>query len=94
MATTSLKLTDELKQRTAALAQKQGVSPHAFMVDAIERAAAAAEQRLGFVDEALAARAQMLKSGLGFDAQEVHTYLKARVSDKAAPKPKATPWQS
>ena len=94
MATTSLKLTDELKQRTVALAQKQGVSPHAFMVDAIEHAAAAAEQRLGFVDEALAARAQMLKSGLGFDAQEVHTYLKARVSDKAAPKPKATPWQS
>jgi predicted transcriptional regulator len=93
MATTSLKLTDELKQRTAALAQKQGVSPHAFMVDAIEHAAAAAEQRLGFVEDAQAARAQMLKSGLGFDAQEVHAYLKARIIDKAAPKPKATPWQ-
>ena len=61
------------------------------MVDT--HAAAAAEQRLGFVDDALAARAQMLKSGLGFDAQEVHTYLKARMSDKAAPKPKATSWQ-
>ena len=94
MATTSLKLTDELKQRTAALAQKQGVSPHAFMVEAIEHAASAAEQRQGFVEDAQAARAQMLKSGLGFDAQDVHTYLKARVSDKAAPKPKATPWQS
>lgn len=93
MATTSLKLTDELKQRTVALAQKQGVSPHAFMVDAIEHAAAAAEQRLGFVEDAQAARAQMLKSGLGFDAQEVHAYLKARIIDKAAPKPKATPWQ-
>jgi predicted transcriptional regulator len=93
MATTSLKLTDELKQRTAALAQKQGVSPHAFMVDAIEHAAAAAEQRLGFVEDAQAARAQMLKSGLGFDAQEVHAYLKARIIDKAAPKPKAAPWQ-
>ena len=56
--------------------------------------AAAAEQRLGFIEDAQAARAQMLKSGLGFDAQEVHTYLKARMSDKAAPKPKATPWQS
>jgi predicted transcriptional regulator len=94
MATTSLKLTDELKQRTVALAQKQGVSPHAFMVEAIEHAASAAEQRQGFVEDAQAARAQMLKTGLGFDAQDVHTYLKARVSDKAAPKPKATPWQS
>ena len=64
MATTSLKLTDQLKQRTVALAQKQGVSPHAFMVDAIEHAVAVAEQRLGFVDEVQTARAQVLKSGL------------------------------
>ena len=64
MATTSLKLADQLKQRTVALAQKQGVSPHAFMVGVIEHAVAVAEQRLGFVDEAQTARAQVLKSGL------------------------------
>lgn len=93
MATTSLKLSDELKQRTVALAQKQGVSPHAFMVDAIEHAAAAAELRAGFVDEAQAARAQMLKSGKGFEANEVHAYLKARIIDKKATKPKAKSWQ-
>jgi predicted transcriptional regulator len=94
MATTSLKLSDELKQRTIALAQKQGVSPHAFMVDAIEHAATAAERRAGFVEQALAARADMLKSGKGFDAGEVHTYLKARIKDRQATKPKAKSWQA
>ena len=45
MVTTSLKLSDELKQRAIAAAEKKGVSPHAFMVQAIERAATAAESR-------------------------------------------------
>ncbi len=93
MATTSLKLPDALKQRAASIAQKQGVSPHAFMVDAIEHAAAAAERRSAFVDDALAAREQMLKTGKGFDVQEVHAYLKARIADPKASKPKARSWQ-
>ena len=36
MATTSLKLPDDLKQRAAKAAHELGVSPHAFMVSAIE----------------------------------------------------------
>ena len=39
MATTSLKLPDELKERAAKAAQELGISPHAFMVDAIRHAA-------------------------------------------------------
>jgi predicted transcriptional regulator len=93
MATTSLKLSDELRQRTIVLAQKQGMSPHAFMVDAIEHAATAAEQRAGFVEAAKVAREQMLKTGKGLDTDEVHAYLKARIIDKKATKPKAKSWQ-
>ncbi|MBU6467258.1 MAG: hypothetical protein KGQ30_11135 [Burkholderiales bacterium] len=94
MATTSLKLSDELKQRAAALAQRQGVSPHAFMVEAIEHAAAAAERRAGFLEEAQAAREHMLKTGEGLDAGEVHAYLKNRVSHRPAPRPKVKSWQN
>jgi predicted transcriptional regulator len=91
--TTSLKLPDELKQRAVAAAQNQGVSPHAFMVHAIEQAATAAEQRAGFVAEAQAAREQMLKTGKGYDADEVHAYLKARIAGRKSAKPKAGSWR-
>ena len=94
MTTTSLKLSDELKQRAVAAAEKQGVSPHAFMVQAIERAATAAEWRVRFVSEAPAAREEMLSTGKGFDASEVHSYLKARIAGNNPAKPKAKSWQS
>jgi predicted transcriptional regulator len=93
MSTTSLKLPDELKQRAIAAAQMQGISPHAFMVQAIEQAANAAERRRLFVADALAAREQMNASGKGHDADEVHAYLKARVEGRRAAKPKARSWR-
>jgi predicted transcriptional regulator len=94
MPTTSLKLSDELKQRAAAAAEKKGVSPHAFMIQAIDHAATAAERRASFVNEAQAAREQMLSTGKGYDAKEVHAYLKARISGNKSAKPKARSWQS
>ena len=94
MATTSLKLSDELKQRAIAAAEKKGVSPHAFMVQAIERAAAAAEWRASFVIEAQAAREEMLSTGKGLDTDEVHAYLKARIAGNNPVKPKAKSWQN
>jgi len=93
MSTTSLKLSDELKQRAIAAAEKQGVSPHAFMIHAIEQAATAAERRASFVSDAQAAREQMLATRKGYDAGEVHAYLKARLSGDKPAKPKAKPWR-
>ncbi len=93
MSTTSLKLSDELKQRAVAAAEQKGVSPHAFMVQAIEQAATAAERRASFVAEARAAREQMLGSGTGYDASEVHAYREARVAGDKAARPRAKSWQ-
>jgi hypothetical protein len=59
MTTTSLKLSDELKQRAA------------------------------FVADAQAARDQMLTTGKGYDATEVHAYLKSRIAGNKTAKPKA-----
>lgn len=94
MSTTSLKLPEELKQRATVAAQKQGVSPHAFMVQAIEQAATLAERRASFVAEAQAAREQMLRTGKGYDADEVHAYLRARIVGKKPARPKAKSWRS
>jgi predicted transcriptional regulator len=94
MATTSLKLSDELKLRVIAAAEQQGVSPHAFMVGAIEQAAMAAEQRASFVAEALAAEHEMLETGLGYDADDVHAYIDARLAGKNPDRPVLKPWRS
>lgn len=94
MATTSLKLSDDLKQRAIGAAEKQGISPHAFMVQAIEQAATAAELRASFVADALTARERMLAGGTGYAAEDVHRYLKARIEGKPVARPKAKSWQA
>jgi len=94
MSTTSLKLPDDIKRLAAAAAKEQGVTPHAFMVDAIRTAAVAAKLRAEFVADAEAARSQAMKSGKAFPASDVHAHLRARVRGLKAPKPKAKPWRS
>lgn len=94
MTTTSLKLPDDLKQRATSVAQELGVSPHAFMVSAIEQAALAAEQRLRFIADARNARKETVESGKGLDADEVHAFLKAKVSGKKVARPKARTWRA
>ncbi|HUS23889.1 MAG TPA: CopG family transcriptional regulator, partial [Candidatus Binatia bacterium] len=94
MSTTSLKLPDDVKDRAAAAAKRRGITPHAFMVEAIRSAATAAERRAEFVREAVAARKAMRKNGTGYKAAEVHAYVRARARGASAPKPKAKPWRS
>lgn len=93
MPTTSLKLPEELKQRAASAAQELGISPHAFMVDAIRQAADAVEQRSQFVEQALAAQAEMLHSGVGYAADDVRNYLRQRIGGEPAERPDAKPWR-
>jgi predicted transcriptional regulator len=94
MSTTSLKLPDELKQRAIVAAEQRGVSPHAFMVDAIEQAAKAAEARQSFVNRALAAREDMMKTGEGYDGDEVHTYIRSRLAGRNPERPTLKKWRT
>jgi predicted transcriptional regulator len=94
MATTSLKLPQDIKTQAVSAAKSMGISTHAFMVDAISQAATAAKQRAQFVAEAKTARKAMISSGTGLDAEEVHAYLRKRVAGKSASVPKARSWQS
>lgn len=93
MSTTSLKLSDELKLRASMAAKELGISTHAFMVGAIRQAADAVEQQAQFVAQAQAARADLLQSGAGHDANEVRAYLRARLADPAATRPGTKPWR-
>ena len=93
MATTSLKLPEDVKQLAVAAAKLRGVSPHAFMVEAIRTVASAEERRAQFVAEALESRGKTLRSGKGYVASEVHEYLKKRVRGRSVPLPEVKSWR-
>jgi predicted transcriptional regulator len=93
MPATSLKLTDVLKARVATIAQNAGMSPHAFMVDAIERQARLAELRGSFVEDALASRAEAHETGKAYAAADVHDYMEARARGEAVKRPAARKWR-
>lgn len=82
MSTTSIKLPDDIKQKANAAALDLGITPHAFMVEAIRKATLAAEKQSAFITEAQTARTATLQSGLGFAAADVHAHLRKRISGK------------
>jgi predicted transcriptional regulator len=94
MSTTSLKLPDDVKQLATAAAKERGVTPHAFMVEAIRSVATAAKLRAEFVAAAVAARSDAKASGKGFTASEVHAYVRDRARGQRTSKPKAKSWRS
>lgn len=93
MSTTSLKLPDELKLRAVNAAQELGISPHAFMVDAIRQAAHAVEQRAAFVTQAREARTEMLEHGNGHAAEDVRAYLRQRLQNGQVERPAKKQWR-
>ena len=93
MSTTSLKIPDDVKQQVIAAAQHQGVTPHAFMVDAIRVMATAADRRAQFVADAVTSREETLKAGKGYAAADVRAYLLARTQGKTPANPKAKTWR-
>ncbi|HYV46760.1 MAG TPA: hypothetical protein VFA20_17975 [Myxococcaceae bacterium] len=90
---TSLKLPDQLKERITKVVKGTDKSPHAFMVEAIEQATERAELRKRFVADALRAERETLRTGLAYDADDVHAYIKARVRGRRVARPKAKPWR-
>ncbi len=93
MSITSLKLSDELKERIAALVEGSGQSAHAFMVEAIARETERAELRRQFLEDARKAEGDVLRAGKVYDAEEVLDYLEAKAKDGDAKRPRAKTWQ-
>lgn len=89
MTTTTLKLSDELKERIASAAEAAGKSPHAFMVEALAAQTALAERRRVFVEAAHVAEQEVAEYGLVYDADEVFSYLQDKLIGKRAKRPKA-----
>jgi predicted transcriptional regulator len=89
--TTSLKLPASLKRRVARVAQPTGRTPHAFMVDAIERQTTYEERLRDFIAEAtLADRA--IDGGQGvYEADAVHAWLDRLAVQRPGKRPAKRP---
>lgn len=87
--TTTLKLPEELKVRIASVAEAAGKSPHAYMIEALAAHAALDERRRAFVASAHAAEQEVAEYGLVYDADEVFSYIQAKLDGKPNKRPKA-----
>ena len=84
---TTLKLTEALKQRIIPLARSAGKTPHAWMIDALERQAALAEARADFLRAAEQSAHDVDAGGALYAAADVVDYLVARTEGRRRPRP-------
>ncbi len=91
-ASTTLKLTENLKKRIAPLAESTGKTPHAWMVEALETQVALAEKRKAFVNDALAAEKEVASNGRVYAFDHVRQYLNALANGKKAKRPTPVKW--
>lgn len=87
MSTTTLKLPDALKSRIVDVAADAGKTPHAFMLEALQAQTELAEKRREFIRTALEAREEVAQYGLVYDADEVFSYIQARLQGKQVERP-------
>ncbi|MCC7546296.1 MAG: CopG family transcriptional regulator [Burkholderiales bacterium] len=90
---TSLKLPDDLKTRVEAAAEAAGKTPHAFMVDAIERETSRAELYETFIREAIEADEEAERTGLSYAAEDVYRYMADLAQGRAVKRPKPRTWR-
>jgi predicted transcriptional regulator len=90
-ATTTIRLPPKLRARISALAKQTGRSAHSLIVDAVERHVDYEEQMCNLVKEALAADADIEKTGEIYNADDVHAWVKRLAVGESAARPK--PWR-
>ena len=89
MTTTTIRLPEELKDRIASVAEQAGVSPHAFMLEAITEKTEDAERYAAFVREAETRHAEFLKTGMAVSWDDMKAYVRARAAGKSVAPPVA-----
>jgi predicted transcriptional regulator len=89
--TTTIRLPPKLRARLQAIAKETDRSVHSLIVEAVEKHAAYEEQMRSLVKEALAADAEMDRTGEVYRAEDVHAWAERLMQGVAASPPK--PWR-
>ncbi len=93
MAATSLKLPDDLKRRIERLAAGARKTPHAFMIEALEREAERMELRARFAADAADSERQAISTGKAVGLAAAFDYLEARLSGRKVRRPRSRQWR-
>lgn len=78
MAITSVRIPDQTKQAVEELAEREGKTAHAFMLEAIEEKVELTRQRQAFLDEGQAALHEARASGRTVGSDEMAAWMRAR----------------
>lgn len=89
MSTTTVRLPDELKARVAKAAAAAGVSPHAFIVEAVAARAAEVEARQEFEALALQRLDEFKRSGRSVAWPTMRRHMQDKAAGRASRGPKA-----
>jgi predicted transcriptional regulator len=89
--TTTIRLPPKLRARLRAIAKDTDRSVHSLIIEAVEKHAAYEEQMRSLVKEALAADAEIERSGEAYKAGDVHAWAQRIAQGVASPRPK--PWR-
>jgi len=86
--TTSIKLSDDLKERLGKVAQRVEQTPHAYMVQAISEKVDRDERRQSFWDEGRKALEEYKRTGIAYRHEDVMRYMMEKLAGKKPRKPK------
>ena len=87
-STTSLKLSEELKEKIGKLAHGVAQTPHADVVEAIAQKVERDEKRQDFLDAADKSRAHFKRTGIAYRHEDVWDYVMKLAKGQKARKPK------
>ena len=87
-SSTTLKLPEALKARIATLAQAEGKTPHAYMVEALLEKAARAERRREYLAAGTAALHEYERTGIAYAMEDVERYILGIAAGKKPSRPK------
>lgn len=93
-STTSLKLPDELKAQIAEIAQQQGITAHALMIETLQTAMNETRLRNRFYQEAVEAYEETKASNICYSHEEVKKYFLAKVRGEPIERPVPRPYDS
>jgi predicted transcriptional regulator len=87
---TTLKLPDDLRARLAAQAEAEGMSTHAYMLEALKEKADRCDRRREYLQAGASALARYERNGIAYAMEDVERYVLGIAAGKTPRRPKPT----